>query len=63
MQLDSQLPSDDFLDTVQDIVAESMDCQLQNQVESGWNNLVHTPLIRTALTTPSRIRGLRVSPW
>lgn len=52
-----------FLDMIQEIVAESMDCQLQNQVESGWNNLVHTPLIKTALSYPQKMRGLRLTPW
>ena len=50
-------------DVVRDIVAESVDCHVQNQVEMGWNNLVHTPLLKTALVYGRPLSGLRLAPW
>lgn len=59
--LDS-LPQRWLLEDVLEIVNVAQDCQETEQDESGWNNLVHSPLLTMALARPLK-QLVGYTPW
>lgn len=62
---DLNAPYDVTLDQVLQIYSDAKNCYDLEQDESGWNNLVHTPLLRAGCCGKST-RGRQLvsfSPW
>jgi hypothetical protein len=53
-----------YVDQVLSIVEVSGDCLVSFQIENGWNNLVHTPLLAIGIFSgPVRRDLVHLTPW